>query len=113
MSGCDVEREAVHRAAVGEAHTDRADLARVGPVDADPHAGVVVEATDVGHAELGAGVRDDHALDRADVVGGAQRVRHVDDRIADQLAGAVVGDVAAALHRHQLGADRRRIDAAR
>ena len=33
-----------------------------------------------------------------------------EDRIADQLSGAVVGDVAAPVGPHQLGPDRRRVD---
>ena len=50
------------------------------------------------------------ALDGAHVVARAQRVGHVHDGVPDQLAGTVIGDVAAALHRHQIGTDRRRID---
>ena len=50
--GRHVECEAVHRAAVREAHADRTDLARVGPADTDPDARVLVEATDVGHAQF-------------------------------------------------------------
>ena len=37
-------------------------------------------------------------------------VRHVDDRVADELPGAVIGDIATALHRHQFGTDRSRVD---
>ena len=70
--GGDVEREAVHRATMREPHTDRADLARVGSADPDPHAGVVVETADIGDAQLGE-AGDDHPLDRAHVIGGADR----------------------------------------
>ena len=99
----------MHGAAVGEPHPDRADLARVGPGDADPHTGVLVEAADVAEPELGEAGHD-HPLDRADVLGSAHRVGDVDDRIPDELPRAVVRDVATAFHGHQLGTHRRRLD---
>ena len=55
---------------------------------------------------------DDELLDRAHVGGGvgepaAALPGQRQDRVADQLAGPVVGDVAAPVGPHQLGADRR------
>ena len=53
-------------------------------------------------------------LDRAHVGDGvghaaAPLAGHGEDRVADELAGPVVGDVAAPVGAHQLGADRRRV----
>ena len=103
----DVEGEAVHRAPARQAHADGADLARVRPGDADPHARVLVEAADVGDAELGERA-DDQPLDGAHVVAGPERVGHARRSGSRRAGRAVVGDVAAALDRHQLGADGRR-----
>ena len=46
-----------------------------------------------------------------DVLGRAERVGDVDDRVADELARAVVGDVAAAPDGDELGADGGRVAA--
>ena len=48
---------------------------------------------------------DDDLLDVADVAGGVELVGDAEDRIADELTGSVVGDVAAAADRDELGAD--------
>ena len=69
----------------------------------DPHPRVLGEAAGV-DAEGGERV-DDDLLDVADVAGGVELVGDAEDRIADELTGSVVGDVAAAAHRDQLGAD--------
>ncbi len=107
--GVHVERKTVHGATMGQPHADGADLARVGVTDAHPHPGVLAEATDIGETELVQ--RCDHqSLQRAHVVAGTQRVGHVDDRVADELARPVIRDIATALHRHELGADRSGID---
>ena len=45
----------------------------------------------------------------ANVLERALGVREVDDRVADELTGTVVRDVAAALDRHEVGADRGRV----
>ena len=110
--GSHVEREPVHRAATGDAHADGGDLAgRVG-VGADPHAGVAGEAVGA-EAEVGERV-DQQVLDRR-----ARRRRcracrrrpaagQREDRVADELAGAVVGHVAAPVGPLELGTHRRR-----
>ena len=99
MSVRHVEGEAVHRPPPLEPHADGADLARVRPVGVDPHAGVLGEPARR-HAERRQRV-DDQLLDVAHVLGRAEPVAELHDRVADELARAVVGDVAAA-------ADRRR-----
>ena len=115
--GRDVEGEAVHRSPTREPHADRADLARVRALGVDPDPRVVVEPAGVRQTELGEGV-DDQLLDRAHVgdgVGESARAlavlgRQAQDRIPDQLPRAVVGDVAASVDCHQLGADGGRFD---
>ena len=52
---------------------------------------------------------DDELLDVAHVLGRTERVRHVDDRIADELPGTVVRDVAAPPDGHEVGADSGRV----
>ncbi len=101
--GGDVEGEAVHRPPALETHADGADLARVGSGGVDPHPGIFGETAGA-DAERGEGV-DDHLLDVADVAGGIELVGDGEDRIADELARTVIGDVATAAHRDQLGAD--------
>ena len=121
--GGHVEGEPVHRAAAREAYTDGADLARVLARRVDPHARVAVEPAGVRQAEIGEHV-DHELLDRAHVglrvgqprrrrtpvLAGAVLRRQGDDRVADELTGAVVGDVAAAVHRNQFGTDDGRVD---
>ena len=48
---------------------------------------------------------DDDLFDVADVAGSVELVGDGDDRIADELAGTVVGDVATSAHGNELGAD--------
>jgi hypothetical protein len=101
--GIDVEGEAVHRPAPSDPDADRRDLAPV-----DPHAGEAVEPAGPRQPEVGQRV-DDDLLDGMHV--GRHRPRphgHVDDRVPDQLAGPVVGDVAAPVGLDQVGPDRRR-----
>ncbi len=69
-----------------------------------------VEAAGVRQAEFAEGV-DEQALDAADVVGRAEPIVDVQDRIADELAGAVIGDVAAALDGDEFRSDRGRFAA--
>ena len=53
------------------------------------------------------GERVDHELlDVADVAERPELVDDRQDRVADELTGAVIGDVAAAAHRDEVGADR-------
>ena len=81
-----------------------------GPCGVEPHTGELVEPTGVGQPQFGERV-DDQTLDVADVRRRPETVVDVDDRVADELAGTVVGDVAAALHRDEFRADRRRLAA--
>ena len=77
-------------------------------VDVEPHAGEPVEPAGVRQTEFAQRV-DQQPLDTAHVRRRAEPVVDVQDRVADELAGAVVGDVAAALDRHEFGADRGRL----
>ena len=77
--GGDVEREAVHRATTGEANSDRRDLARVRPVDVDPHAGILGEPADPRETELVQRI-DEQLLDAVHVFGRAERVVDRQDR---------------------------------
>ena len=62
-----------------------------------------------GESEVAEGV-DDQLLDGVDVAGnGVVAHGHRDDRVADQLARAVVGDVAAPIRLDQFGAELGRI----
>jgi hypothetical protein len=104
--GIDIEREAVPGATLRDSHTDRRDL-----LVADPYAGEPALATRV-DAEVGerrdqdrfepANVRDDIALTGAPL---CER----DDRVSDELARPVVGDVATAIGVHEIGSDRSRV----
>ena len=90
----------MHRPTTAHADADGADLAVV-----DPHAGVAGQTRRAGKAHVGEGV-DHKLLDGAHV--GRDGVRahgHVDDRVPDQLPGAVVGDVPSPVGVHHLGAD--------
>ena len=90
----DVDREAVRGDAVGDVHADRGDLAL-----ADPHADVLVaEPGRRLHARV-AERGDDRALHREDVL---RHARDAHDRVADQLPGAVVGELAAARRAHDV-----------
>ena len=86
-------------------------LRRVGrDARVEPHAGEPLEPAGVRHAQLGERV-DHEPLDVAHVTRRAEAVVEVEDRVADELPGPVIGDVAAALDRDELGADRRRLAA--
>ena len=105
--GVDVQREAVHRAAACEPHTDGADLARRARSVEDPHPGIALGAARMRQAEIGEDV--DHELLHAMHVArrGVGAHGHTEDRVADQLAGAVVRHVATAIGLDQLGPHRR------
>ena len=92
--GVDVEREAVPGAAARDLHADGGDL-----LVAHPDAGISRLA--VGRdAELGERV-DEHTLERAhvghDVAQAVAPVGQRDDRVPDELARPVIGDVAPAI----------------
>ena len=86
-------------------------LRGAGPVGVDPHARVARPAARRGRPSsarvsittCSIAVRRGAGTERG--AGG-----HVDDRVADQLARPVVGDVAAPVGSHQLGPDRGRVD---
>src|SRR5690606_27515169 len=89
----DVERQAVEAAAVAHPDPERGDLGAA--IDVDAWRAVAAPGRD---APAGQGV-DDRLLDAADVVAHAQlQPAQVDQRIGHQLAGAVVGHLAAAVH---------------
>jgi hypothetical protein len=98
----------VHRAAPGHPHTDGTDLSRSRSLDAQPHSRVPRQATS---NELELYERVDHdLLDTVDVIRDRARAhRHVQDRVGNELAGAVVSDVATAVGTHDLGPDHRRV----
>ena len=108
--GVDVEGEAVHRASSADPDADGGDLAGSSTTGVDPDPRIVAEPAGTRQAHVGQRV-DDELLHGVHVVaGGARNRRHTDDRIADQLAGAVIGDVASPIGSHQLGPDRLRAD---
>jgi hypothetical protein len=98
--GADVEREAVRGDPAGDADPDRADL-----VLGQPGAG---QARNACRREAVVAARPDHhLLEVADVtVHVAPSWRKLEDRVADHLPGAVVGDVAAAASLEHLEAAR-------
>ena len=97
-----VEREAVIAGAAADAQADARDLAAV-----DVHAGRVLAALG-GDAEAGA-VVDDGAFQRGDEVAHAEAgAADVDEWIDDELAGAVIGDLPAAIDLAPPGCRRRR-----
>ena len=105
----DVEGEAVHRPATREAHADGRDLAGVLALGIDPDPGEAIEPAGAGQAQVGQRV-DHHLLDAVDVRRGvghasAPLARHRQDRIADELARPVEGDVSATVGAHQIGTD--------
>src|SRR3954454_1180253 len=94
----DVDREAVGRYAAGQVHADRGDLAVL-----HPHAGVVA-ALRLAGAGLDAGLAeraDDRALHRAQE---DEHVVHAHDRVAHELAGPVVGQLASPRRPHHVDA---------
>ena len=109
----DVEREAVHRTAAAEAHADGGDLAR-GAVEVRPNAGIPAQSAAAAHPQVGQRV-DEHLFQVAHVrrclgQSAAAATGQRQDRVADELAGTVVGEVAAAVDADAVGADLAGID---
>ena len=104
----------MHGATPREAHADGRDLARVGSLGVDPHPGVLPQAPAAGQAQVGQRV-DQELFDGAHVgdgvghaAGAAVLGRQGEDRVADELARSVVGDVTTPVGAGQLGTDRTR-----
>ena len=91
----------MHGSPVRQSNTDGTDLARVGPIDTDPHARILGQAPHIADTQLGE-CADNQQLDRSYVVGRTQCIGHVDKRITDQLSRAVICDVAATAHTDEL-----------
>ncbi len=90
----------------GRAHAHRRHLGRARPGGVEPDPGVLGQPAGVGHAE-GRERVDHHLLEAAHVVAARREsIGHGQDRVDDQLARAVVGDVAAAVGAHELGPER-------
>ena len=92
-----------------ELHADGRDLAGRVRARCDPHARVLVEAADVAQPERDEGI-DHQLLDLAHVRHGvghaaAALAGYGADRVADELARPVVGDVAPAVGADEVGAD--------
>ena len=83
-------------------------LRGVGPADVDPDTRIPAEPSGAGQAELGEGI-DQQRFDRHDVAERALCVGDREDRIADELPGTVIRDVAAAVDGDEVGADRGRV----
>ncbi len=108
--GLDVEGEAVHRASPVDPHADSADLLRLRAVGVDPDARVTAQSARAGDAEIAEGV-DDELLEGVHVRWDrAEAEADVEDRVADELAWPVVGDIATPIGVDELGADRVGID---
>ena len=112
--GRHVQREAVHRPATRQPDAYRGDLARFGAVRIDPHAGISGQPTDIGQPEVGEGI-DDELLDRRHVGDGVGHpppalAGNRQDRIADQLPGAVIGDITPAVGPDEFCTDGRGVD---
>ena len=91
-----VQRKAVQRHALGDPDPDRGDLAfRAAVVGRQPDPAASLDLAG-GQAEVGADL-DQHPLQPADVGHHVDRVGQLQDRIADQLAGSMPGDLAAAV----------------
>ena len=107
--GRHVQGEAVHGPAPGELHADGRHLAGPVPLGFHPHPRVPVQATHVGQAQVAAHRHHDllHGPDVGRGVGhpATPLSRKVEQRVADQLAGSVIGDVAAPVGLHHLGTD--------
>src|ERR671910_3147024 len=97
--GVHVQSQAVGRHAAPHPHTDGRQLALT--ADPDPRMSRQPRA---GHAEP-LGRRDDRLLEDSDIAAEVERVVELDDRVRDQLARTVEGDVAAAVDAHELRAD--------
>ena len=89
-----VQRQPMHGDAAGDPCADRPDLAVGRARDPGPAA---ARHPDRGHPEIGAG--PDHGLFQRPYVGDhVDGLAELHDRVADQLAGPVPGDLAAAVH---------------
>ena len=99
-----VDGEAVHRDAAADPDADRGDLALgADRSSARSHTPLRPGTRAVVTPKSRAG-RDQRLLDAADVVDDLDVVGQRDDRVADQLAGAVEGDLAAAVDVDDRGA---------
>ena len=110
--GTHVEPESVHAATSRDANANGTNLAGIRTVGVDPHTWILGEASGIGHTQLAERV-DNELLDIAHMrhrVGRASsapvlRVQR-QHRVAHQLTGAVIGDITAAVHGQQFGANR-------
>ena len=96
----------MHGPGPGQAHPDGGDLAGPESSRIDPHAGVALHPARV-EPQAGQHV-DEHLLQPPDVGGGvghpaAPLAGDGEDRVADELARPVVGDLAAPVGLHHLG----------
>ena len=90
-------------------NADGADLAGTVSLGIQPHARVAAEAAGAGQAQIAQDVNDE-LLDAVNVAGrGVAAHGHRQDRVADELARSVIGDIAAPVAGYQLGADRGRV----
>ena len=100
--GVHVEREAVARDPARDADADGRELVRRRPRRRSAPARALGRDAEVGRRP------DQHLFEVAHVAVHVAAIRpQIDDRIADELAGTVVGDVAAAARLEQLDAARR------
>ncbi len=105
----DVQGEAVHGAPPVDPHPDSADLPCVGTFGIHPDTWIALKPAGPTEPEVTDGI-DDELLDRLNMCRhGAQPHRDVEDRVADELTGPVVSDVAATIGVHELSADRLRV----
>ena len=117
--GIDVEGEAVHRpAAAAASRRRRRSCGATRLRGLDPHAREPGQPADVARAQVGRARRCTSCSTEQHVGDGvghaaAPLAGHGEDRVADELARAVVGDVATAVGLHELGTDGRRIARAR
>ena len=109
----DIEREAMKRAAALDAHTDRGDLAGLWRVGVKPDAGVPVISRRFGKPEVSQRL-DQKVLDRRNKLRGVGKPTaapgHVKNRISDELARCMHGDIATAVDFTDNGIDSGRID---
>ena len=91
-----VEREPVQRRRPRHPHADGGDFARrSAPAGRHPHSGAAVDAAYL-QTHVGAHL-DQRFLDAPNVIDHIERLGQPDDRVADQLARPVPGDLAAAV----------------
>ena len=96
--GGQVEREAVHRNAARNADTNRRHLACAGPDSCETRLAPGL------HAEVEE-CRDQHLFQITDERHDPHRVIQGDQRITDELAGTVIGDVSTPVHVMQFSAE--------